>query len=250
MAIIGRFSLGKDIFYGLFDGEKVNRISSPFVDYRSVGDVYNLEDLRIEVPCEPTKVICVGLNYRDHAVEMGADLPSEPIIFLKPSSSLIRSGDYIEYPSMSRQVDYEAELAIVIGKQCRNISAQDSHRYILGYTCGNDVTARDLQKKDGQWTRAKSFDGFLPLGPFIVTEINPDKLDIELYLNGNIKQKSNTVNLIFNTSEIVSFISKIMTLFPGDIILTGTPGGVGPMEKEDIVEVVIESVGTLVNTVR
>ncbi len=250
MATIGRFSSGGETFYGLLKGKDVYRIGNPFDECTPVGETHNLEDLRIEVPCEPSKIICVGLNYRDHALEMKAKLPCEPVIFLKPPSSLLRSGGNIEYPGISNRVDYEAELAIVIGRQCRNTPVHDSHKYILGYTCANDVTARDLQAKDGQWTRAKSFDSFLPLGPFIVSGINPDQLSIRLYLNGNLKQESNTSNFIFSTAEIVSFISSIMTLYPGDVILTGTPAGVGPMEKGDTVEVVIESVGTLVNTVK
>ncbi|MCL6610932.1 MAG: fumarylacetoacetate hydrolase family protein [Peptococcaceae bacterium] len=250
MLKMGRFDLGGEIFYGLVDGSRVSRVEDPFRSPVPSGRTYGLEELKVLAPCEPGKAVCVGLNYRDHALELGLEPPEEPVIFLKPASALAGPGDFIEYPDMSRRVDYEAELAIVIGARCKNVPAGDAPEYILGYTCANDVTARDLQAKDGQWTRSKSFDTFLPLGPYIITGINPDRLDISLYLNGEIRQKSNTSNLIFKTGELVSFISRVMTLEPGDVILTGTPAGVGPMQKGDRVEVVVESVGTLANTVR
>lgn len=250
MLKIGRFALGEETFYGLVVGDRVTRVEDPFNSLAPSRGVYSLEVLKVLAPCVPGKAVCVGLNYRDHAEEMGVELPGEPVLFLKPASALAGHGDFIEYPDMSRRVDYEAELAVVIGARCRNIQAGDAPRYILGYTCANDVTARDLQAKDGQWTRAKSFDTFLPLGPYIITGIDPDRLDIFLHLNGQVRQKSNTANLIFKTSDLVSFISRVMTLDPGDVILTGTPAGVGPMQKGDRVEVVVESVGSLSNTVR
>ena len=198
---------------------------------------------------KPSKIVCVGLNYIDHAKELNMRIPDEPIIFLKPSSSVIFNNEKIKYPKMSKQVDYEAELAVVIGKKCKNISEKNSKKYILGYTCLNDVTARDLQKKDEQWTRAKSFDTFCPLGPHIVSGINPDNLKIELFLNGKLKQSSNTKNLIFKIGKLVSFISKIMTLEKYDVIATGTPVGVGPVKIGDKIEVKIEKIGTLTNCV-
>ncbi|MFH1540393.1 MAG: fumarylacetoacetate hydrolase family protein [Elusimicrobiota bacterium] len=202
---------------------------------------------------KPSKIVCVGLNYIDHAKELNMNLSrrtEEPIIFLKPPSTVIFSNKKIKYPKMSKQVDYEAELAIVIGRKCKNVSEEESKKYILGYTCLNDVTARDIQKKDGQWTRAKSFDTFCPLGPHIVSGIaNPNNLKIELYLNGKLKQSSNTKNLIFKVEKLVSFISKIMTLEKYDVIATGTPAGVGPVKIGDKIEIKIEKIGTLTNWV-
>lgn len=199
--------------------------------------------------CVGVKIICVGLNYRDHAKELGMALPEEPVIFLKPETALIGPEEPIVYPAMSRQVDYEAELAVVIGRQARHVTPDEVGRYIAGFTCFNDVTARDLQKKDGQWTRAKSFDTFAPAGREVVSGVDPGDLLIECYVNGERKQASSTRNLIFPVPELVSFISRIMTLFPGDLIATGTPPGVGPLRPGDVVEVVIEGVGRLRNPV-
>ena len=201
-------------------------------------------------PCTPGKIVAAGLNYRDHAQELSMPVPEEPVLFLKPGTSVIAPGDVIYYPDMSRQVDFEAELAIVIGRQARNVDPRDAEAYIFGYTCFNDVTARDLQKRDGQWTRAKSFDTFAPLGPCIETELNPDDLLVEALLNGEVRQSSSTSNLIFSVPELVGFVSRIMTLFPGDVIATGTPPGVGAMQPGDTIEVRIQGIGSLVNTVK
>jgi 2-keto-4-pentenoate hydratase/2-oxohepta-3-ene-1,7-dioic acid hydratase in catechol pathway len=199
-------------------------------------------------PVMPSKVVCVGLNYRDHANELGFDLPSEPLIFLKPGSAVIGHLDNIIYPAQSERVDYEAELAVVISSRCSKVSPEEAVNYILGYTCLNDVTARDLQIKDGQWTRAKSFDTFCPIGPCIETEISdPHNLDIKLVLNGETRQASNTSNLIFSVRELISRISHIMTLNEGDVIATGTPSGIGPMKRGDKVCVEIEGIGALIN---
>ncbi len=198
---------------------------------------------------KPSKIICVGLNYSDHARELNMKTLAYPIIFLKPQTAVIWDKQKIHYPKIAKQVDYEAELAVVIGKKCKNISEKESKKYILGYTCLNDVTARDIQKKDGQWTRAKSFDTFCPIGPHIVSGINPDNLNIKLFLNGKLKQSSNTGHLIFKIDKLVSFISKVMTLYPYDVIATGTPVGVGPMRPGDKVEVQIDGIGTLTNYV-
>lgn len=203
----------------------------------------------MDLQLNPSKIIAAGLNYKDHAEELGMPLPDEPLIFFKPSSSVIGNGQNIILPSASKQVDYEAELAVVIVKQGKDISADKASDYIAGFTCANDVTARDLQKKDGQWSRAKGFDTFTPLGPRVVNDVDPANLDIKLLLNGQIKQSSNTNQMIFNVYQLVSFASKIMTLLPGDIILTGTPPAVGPMHKGDKVEVRIQGIGSLVNTV-
>jgi len=187
----------------------------------------------------PTKIVCVGLNYKKHAAEMGHELPQEPVLFMKPTSSIINDGDEIKYPAMSKRVDYEAELAIVMGEGGT----------IAGFTCANDVTARDLQQKDGQWTRAKSFDTFCPLGPKIVQVDDADNLGIKAFLNGKIVQDSNTSDMIFSVDQIVDFISQVMTLNKDDIILTGTPNGIGPMKKGDEIVIEIERIGTLSNRV-
>ena len=198
---------------------------------------------------KPSKIIAVGLNYRDHAEELKMAIPKSPIIFLKPPTSVIGDGDDIVYPKGVGELHYEAELAIVIGKKGRHIKAADSYKYIKGFTCANDVTARDQQRADGQWTRAKSYDTFCPLGPKLVKKIDPNALSIKLYLNGQVKQSSSTSNMIFGVSELVSFISGIMTLLPGDVIITGTPTGVGEMKRGDTVEVEIEGIGKLKNKV-
>ncbi len=198
---------------------------------------------------KPSKIVAVGLNYRDHALEMKEALPQTPVIFLKPPSAVIFNRDPIVYPEMTKELHYEAELAVVIKDLTRNVSEAEAPQHILGYTCANDVTARDLQRRDGQWTRAKSFDTFCPLGPEIVSGISPDNLNISLYLNGVKKQSSNTSNLIFKVNYLVAFISRVMTLLPEDVILTGTPGGIGPMQVGDEVRVEIEGIGSLVNKV-
>ena len=208
-----------------------------------------LENVRLLAPCRPSKIVAVGLNYRDHAEELHLSLPEEPLLFLKPSTSIIGPEDTIMLPPQSERVDYEAELAVVIGKQARRITSDRAKDYILGYTCLNDVTARDLQNKDGQWTRAKGFDTFSPLGPWIETDLDPSDLAISLLLNGETKQQSRTSNLIFDVFRLVEFISHIMTLMPGDVIATGTTSGIGPMKDGDTVEVRIEGIGSLINHV-
>jgi len=243
----------KDDFvsYGSLEGNTVNVIHGDIFESFEVTDsFYDVSEIDFLTPCMPSKIICVGLNYRSHAKEMNMPLPEEPVLFLKPPTSALAHGGEIIRPEMSKQVEFEAELGLVIGKTGKNIKPEEAYNYILGATCFNDVTARDLQKKDGQWTRAKSFDTFAPFGPSIVTDLNYDNLDIELLLNGEARQKSNTSDFIFNVGEMVSFISKIMTLYPGDVIATGTPSGVGRLNSGDIVEVRIEKVGTLKNYVR
>jgi 2-keto-4-pentenoate hydratase/2-oxohepta-3-ene-1,7-dioic acid hydratase in catechol pathway len=204
-----------------------------------VFDGYEMTNYRFLPPVKPSKIICIGLNYVDHAEELNMEIPEEPIIFLKPPSAVIGHEDTIILPKVSKRVDYEGEIAVVIGKRCRNVSKNDAMNYVLGYTCFNDVTARDLQQKDGQWTRAKSFDTFAPIGPYIVTEI-PERLRIRTVLNGRVVQKSDTSNLIFDIPTLIEFISGIMTLERGDVIATGTPAGVGTLKKGDVVEVEVE----------
>lgn len=223
---------------------------SDFKELINEGFAYNLSDLKILPPVKPSKIVCVGLNYRDHARELNMDIPEEPVLFIKPPTSVIGHLDPIIYPSTSRQVDYEVELAVFISRKSYKIYEKDASQYIGGYTVLNDVTARDLQSKDIQWTRAKSFNTFCPIGPCIETELNPAKLDISLKLNGDIKQDSNTKNMIFSPEELVDFISHIMTLNPGDIIATGTPPGVGPMMVGDTVEAGVEGIGSLKNFIK
>jgi 2-keto-4-pentenoate hydratase/2-oxohepta-3-ene-1,7-dioic acid hydratase in catechol pathway len=248
---IGRFDMQGRTGYGLLEGEKINVLWGAPYDgglASTTGEVLSLPEVALLAPCEPTKIVAIGLNYRDHAAEFGNPIPEEPLIFMKPASAVIGPDEDIVYPGMSRRVDYEAELAVVIGKMARNIKEENFRDYVLGYACFNDVTARDLQKKDGQWTRAKGFDTFAPLGPWIETDIpDPGNLTVEAYLNGERRQHSNTGNLIFPVATLISFISRIMTLLPGDVIATGTPSGVGPMRVGDVVEIKVEGIGTLRN---
>jgi 2-keto-4-pentenoate hydratase/2-oxohepta-3-ene-1,7-dioic acid hydratase in catechol pathway len=228
--MIVRFRSDGKIHGGSLSGERIV----------SAGEIYNLYDVELLAPSTPSKIICIGLNYREHADELKMKLLDEPIIFLKPPSAVQDHGKEI--------VDYEGELGVVIGKRCRNIKAKEYASYVLGYTCFDDVTARDLQRKDGQWTRSKSFDTFAPFGPWIAM-IDPFDADIETRINGEIKQKSNTSDLIFDVPRLVEFISQVMTLLPGDVIATGTPPGVGPLHVGDRVEVEIEGIGALENNV-
>jgi 2-keto-4-pentenoate hydratase/2-oxohepta-3-ene-1,7-dioic acid hydratase in catechol pathway len=193
--------------------------------------------------------VAIGINYRSHAAEFEHDLPESPLMFLKPSTAVIGPEDSIIYPALSKQVDFEGELGIVIGKKAHQVTTADVPKYILGYTCFNDVTARDLQKIDGQWTRAKGFDTFAAIGPWIETDLDPSALKLETRLNGKIKQSGTTADLISPVARLVSAVSQVMTLLPGDVIASGTPGGVGPMQPGDTVEIEIEGIGTLVNHV-
>lgn len=205
---------------------------------------------KILAPCSPSKIIAVGKNYTDHAAEMGTPVPAEPLLFLKPPTTIIPTGAIIRYPAQSQRVDYEGELALVIGETCTNCSPEEGHNKIWGYTIANDVTARDLQKRDGQWTRAKGFDSFCPLGPWIVRELSPGA-QLQTFLNDtNEPVQSAKINeMVFSPDFLVSYISQVMTLMPGDVILTGTPQGVGPLQIGDRIRVEIEGIGALENTV-
>jgi len=245
-----RFSSADKTSFGILEGDVVREISgSPFGPFDATADGCPLDEVMLLAPVEPSKVIGVGLNYIDHAKELKMAIPQNPILFMKPPTSVIGPGDAIVYPKMSEQVDYEAELVVVIKDKTKDVSVEEAASHILGYTCGNDVTARDLQRKDGQWTRSKSFDTFSPLGPWIETDLDPLDVQVEMLLNGNVVQSSSTSNMIFNVFELVSFVSQIMTLLPGDVIMTGTPPGVGPVQPGDTTEVRIQGIGTLTNQV-
>jgi len=247
---IVRFAHGDKAEYGILYEDAVMSIEdSPFEAIKETNQHHRLTDLKLLPPCLPSKIVALGVNYRSHGEEMNHKPPEEPLIFIKPSTSVIGTEDKIIYPESSKRVDYEGELGVVIKSITRRVSKEEAKHYILGYTCVNDVTARDLQSRDKQWTRAKSFDTFCPIGPCIETEIDPSDLSLETCLNGIIKQQTRTSQLIFPVFELVSFISHIMTLLPGDIIATGTPGGIGPMQPGDTVEVKIENIGTLRNYV-
>jgi 2-keto-4-pentenoate hydratase/2-oxohepta-3-ene-1,7-dioic acid hydratase in catechol pathway len=208
-----------------------------------------LAEVRLLPPVNPSKIVCVGRNYREHAKELGNEVPADILIFLKPSSSLLAPEGKILMPKLSQRVDFEGELAVVIGEKCRNATENEALRFVRGYTCANDVTARDLQKSDGQWTRGKGFDTFCPVGPFVSDEVSPEALDLETRVNGEIRQKGNTRDFIFSLPSVIRYISSVMTLFPGDLILTGTPAGVGPLKEDDRVQVSISGLGTLTNFV-
>jgi 2-keto-4-pentenoate hydratase/2-oxohepta-3-ene-1,7-dioic acid hydratase in catechol pathway len=237
--------------HGHLEAGKVIEITGDiFGEYNSTSNDYDVNDIKFLAPSSPSKIVAVGLNYRDHAQELKKKIPDEPLLFLKPSTSIIGHEDKIIYPHhMSSRVDYEGELGVIIGKEAKWINESDATDYIFGYTCINDVTARDLQVKDIQYTRAKGFDTFAPVGPVIETEIDPSDLEISTFLNGELKQHSKTSELIFNVPRVVSFISRVMTLLPGDIIATGTPSGIGSMKGGDEVEISIEGIGVLRNVV-
>ena len=251
MAAIGRFSKGEEIFHAkVVDGEL----------FRLRGDVFGApafdrqptprKGVKTLVPVVPSKIIAVGLNYADHVREMKRELPKEPLFWFKATTSLLPDGGKIEIPFRDHRTDFEAELAIVIGRKIRNVTPTTAARYIFGYTAAQDISDRHIQKSDGQWARAKSFDTFTPLGPYVETKLDPGDLTIELYQNGQLRQNSRTSQLIFNCHQIVSFISTNLTLLPGDVILTGTPSGVGPIKSGDKLEVRIQGLASLINTVR
>ena len=236
--------------YGVLEGTQVALFRGlPWGDPEFVGVAVELDELKVLAPTIPSKIICVGKNYAEHAAEMGSSVPEEPVIFLKPNTSVIGDEDTILIPDQSENVHYEAELAVVIGAVAKNVSPERAGEVIFGYTCANDVTARDLQAKDKQWTRAKSFDTFCPLGPWIETELETSALSLTCEVNDEVKQSGNTKDMIRGVHEMVSWISNVMTLIPGDVILTGTPAGVGPIIAGDTVSVTIQGIGTLTNFV-
>lgn len=241
--------------YGLVEDDKVFRLkgdlSAANLLLEGSESSILLSEAKLLPPVAPSKIVCVGRNYREHAAELGNPMPSEPLLFLKPPSAIIGDGDEIELPTSSQRVEHEGELGVVIGRECRRLpSSEDPLNYVLGYTCLNDVTARDLQRKDVQFTRGKSFDTFCPVGPYIVTGLDPTDLKVETRVNGEVRQSGRTSAMAFPVPEIIRYISHAMTLEPGDLIATGTPAGVAPLVEGDLCEVEVEGIGTLRNSVR
>ena len=266
---IARFTVGSEVAYGVVqqaqpDGAAASHASDELViaelsghpfgvgktSVQFTGARYPLADVRLLAPVLPSKVVAIGKNYAGHVREMGGEPPDEPVIFLKPSTAVAGPADAIVRPvHLSKQIDYEGELAVVIGRLCREVPAARVPEVIFGYTCANDVTARDLQARDGQWARANGFDTFCPLGPWIETELDPSDLELSTLVNGEIRQHARTSLLLHDVTAIVSYVSAVMTLLPGDVLLTGTPAGIGPLEDGDQVSVRIEGIGTLTNRV-
>jgi len=235
---------------GWLNEDKVGKIEGDlFSEYRRLEAVYDLSSVKLLEPVVPSKILCMGRNYSEHAREQGTEVPEVPMLFMKPLSATIADGQEIILPPQSHQVEHEAELVVVIGRRGRWIQADQANKYILGYTIGNDVTARDLQQRDGQWTRAKGFDTFCPIGPWIETELDPADVLITCKVNSELRQMASSKEMVFTIQQIVAFASSIMTLEPGDLIFTGTPAGVGPLEDGDLCEISIEGIGTLTNTI-
>lgn len=237
----------------MVEGDIVYRLDgSPLDEWTHSEPIGRLEELALLAPATPTKIVCIGRNYAAHAAEHKAEVPTEPLLFFKPPSSVIGPGASIVLTPQSKQVEHESELAVIIGQRCRNVSPEEAWSYVLGVTCGNDVTARDLQRQDSQWTRAKGFDTFCPLGPWLVTgliEEEVTELEVTCRVNGEVRQHGNTSEMVFPPAQLIAYISAIMTLEPGDAIMTGTPAGVSPITAGDEVEVEVEGVGILKNPV-
>jgi 2-keto-4-pentenoate hydratase/2-oxohepta-3-ene-1,7-dioic acid hydratase in catechol pathway len=251
MAAIGRFQKGEDIFYAkVVEGELFRLMGDPFASPSFEKKSTPTKGVKTLTPVTPSKIIAVGLNYADHAREQNKPLPKEPLIWFKATTSLLPDGGKIEIPFPEHRTDFEAELAIVIGRRARNVTPAAASRYIYGYTSSEDISDRTIQNAESQWARAKSFDTFTPLGPYVETKLDPHNINIQLFQNGQLRQNSNTNQLIFNCFELVSFISTNLTLLPGDVIITGTPSGVGPIKSGDRLEVRIEGLAPLINTVK
>lgn len=250
---IARFTTGDDPMFGLVDGagEKIAEITGDplYTKIELTGTVHQVEDVRLLAPVIPrSKIIGIGRNYADHAKEMGNEVPAEPLMFLIPNTAVIGPGDPVVMPEISERVDYEGELAVVIGRMCKDVSPEEAKKVVFGYTISNDVTARDLQKSDGQWSRAKGFDTFCPLGPWIETDLDPADSRVTTRLGGEVVQDGPTSDMIFGVAELISHASRAFTLLPGDVILTGTPEGVGPVKAGQRVEVEVPEIGVLANT--
>lgn len=255
---IARFTVADQIAYGVVDGDldDVESLSviaingHPFAPFELTSARFAMKDVRLLPPVLPNKLIGIGKNYADHAREMGGEPPTTPVMFLKPSTAVIGPGESVVLPPQSQQVEFEGEIAVVIGRLARDVPPERVAEVILGYTCANDVTARDLQRGDGQWTRAKGFDTFCPLGPWIATEVDPTALDVHTEVNGQPRQSAPVSAMVHSITDLVVFVSSVMTLIPGDVILTGTPAGVGPLADGDRVSVSVSGVGRLDHTVR
>ena len=251
MKIVRYRSGSEDPKYGWLLEDKVGEVQGDvFGEYRRREAKIPLAEVTLTAPCEPSKIICVGRNYVDHARELGNEVPKVPLIFMKPPSSIIANGELIVLPPQSKQVEHEAELVAVIGTRGRDITPEDARKFIFGYTAGNDITARDLQRTDEQWTRAKGFDTFCSFGPWIDTEFDPSDAVVTCRVNGQMRQMASTRDMVFNVGTLIAYVSSIMTLMPGDLLFTGTPAGVGELKTGDLVDVEIEGLGKLSNPVR
>lgn len=248
--VLLRFLLAGQVHTGILQEGVVHAPEGDFPDLHPGRPLAPLDKVRLLAPVTPGKVLAVGRNYAAHAAEFNNPLPPEPLLFLKPPSAVIGPGEPIVLPALSQQVDHEAELAVVIGRRCRRVRREEALSYVLGYTCANDVTARDLQRRDGQWTRAKGFDTFCPLGPWIVTDLEPTSLEVIGRVNGEVRQRGHTRDVLFPIPVLIEYAAAVMTLEPGDVILTGTPSGVGPLHAGDTVEVEVPGLGVLRNPVR
>ena len=252
-----RFLFQGEARYGILEDNLISHLKGgPFTQFEAGsrefdfdGNTCKSDEVRLLSPCLPSKIVAVGLNYRSHAREMKVELPSEPLLFMKPSTAVIGPQDNIILPPFYQRVDYECELGVIIDREAAGVAVERARDYILGYTCFNDVTERYLQKKDGQWTRAKGFDTFATMGPWIETELDPDNVQVETWVNGELRQRGHTSDLIFGAYQLLSFISGVMTLLPGDVIATGTPSGIGALKAGDTVEIKVEKIGTLKNFV-
>ncbi|MDD2533817.1 MAG: fumarylacetoacetate hydrolase family protein [Eubacteriales bacterium] len=247
-----RLRIAGEAFWGHLDGQQIHVLDqAPYWGGQPTGQQISLESATLLAPCEPSKIVAVGKNYHDHIKEFDAQIPERPILFMKPSTAIVDPNQPIVLPDqmISQRVDFEGELALVISKRASHIEASEAASYILGYTILNDVTARDVQKLDGQWTRAKGFDTFCPIGPIVTDEVDPSDLQLTTKVNGHTRQHESTAQLIWSIGELLAFITQAMTLLPGDVVTTGTPAGVGPLLPEDLVTVTIEGIGTLSNPV-
>ncbi|PLT35181.1 fumarylacetoacetate hydrolase family protein [Bacillus sp. V5-8f] len=246
-----RFSKDDEVMFGILDGKAITKLNGDFLFEAAspLDQTYTLEEVKILAPVVPGQIVGIGLNYALHAEESGKPLPDEPMMFMVSPSAVIGEGEVIALPSIDHRIDHEVELAIVIGKQAHKVKKEDALSYVFGYTCCNDISDRDLQKKDGQFTRAKSYATFKPLGPVIETELDPDNVELKLSVNGEIRQHSNTNDLIHDVRSLIETVTDVMTLNPGDIIITGTPFGVGPLHPGDEIVMEIEGIGTLRNRV-
>lgn len=246
-----RYSIDNEVSFGILEGDTINQLDGNFVtgQAKTTGKSFKRSDVKLIVPVQPSQLVAIGLNYTKHAEEVGKSIPEEPMMFMVSPTAVIGDGEAIRIKNLEHRTDFEGELAIVIGKEAKNVKKEEALSYVFGYTCGNDVSDRHLQKKDGQFTRAKSFATYKPLGPVVETDIDPNQVEIKLSVNGEVRQHSNTNDLIHNIQSVIESVTDVMTLNPGDVIITGTPSGVGPLKPGDQVELEIEGIGKLNNSV-